>query len=229
MKKELLSVRLDALREPSYGSFLAKLQVSDRAILGVRTKHLDALAKELAKTEGIDALEDLLKDPHIPYEHIIILYKLYGQLRLGDAKRLSYLDKLRTYNHSWATNDTLASSLKAAQATPTLYHGYFKNLLTENNPFDQRLGIVCFMLYFLKEPTFPETLQLLQAVHTDDYYVIMALGWAYATAFCKNRELTLPYLGKGCLDERVRKKAIQKCRESRLVSRADKTLLASLS
>jgi hypothetical protein len=84
------------------------------------------------------------------------------------------------------------------------------------------------MNYYLDAASIDQTLEELATVSNPHYYVVMALGWAYATAFCRSRSKTLPYLYPGILGEQVRRKAIQKCIESRLVGEEDKTLLKSI-
>ncbi len=227
MKRTALIERLSELAEPSYRSFQLKLQISNGVVYGVRAPALQKLAKHIASTYGVLALTELLSYKALSYEETIILYKLFGQITLTEAERLSYLPKMLPYNDSWATNDCLASEMKWIRKNRDFYH-YFSTLLEKEYPYDKRLGIVTLMLYFLEPDTFGEVLKKLSTAESDHYYVMMALAWAYASAYCKDKEKTLPYLQPGILAEKVRKKAIQKCIESRLVSDEDKTLLKAL-
>lgn len=215
------------MAEPSYRAFSEKLKVSDRPIYGVRTPMIQKLVKELFKTEGVKALDDFFTYTDPSYEEIQISYSLFGLLKLKGQSARSYLNKLRPFNESWATNDNLGGCLSHLAAEPSFYP-YLLSLLKESNPYDQRLGIVALMYYYLDDSHINETLRELATVTNPHYYVVMALGWAYASAFCKNREETLPYLQTGRLLEPVRRKAIQKCVESLLVSAEDKVLLKSL-
>ncbi len=230
MTQDALRSRLSDLAEPVYCSFLEKLKVSDHAIFGVRSKHIHAIAKELAKHEGKEAFRSILHYPALGYEEILILYRLFGLLDFSTEERLAYLDQLLKYNHSWATNDTLASALNCICGEQEAYYSYFSSLLSRNNPYAVRLGIVTLMLYYLDPPYITEVLHCLKRVPSDHYYVMMALGWAFATAYCKNPSLVYPYLEKqaGLLDERVRKKAIQKIIESNMVDKAEKERIKAL-
>jgi 3-methyladenine DNA glycosylase AlkD len=228
MNRTALIERLSELAEPSYRSFQQKLQVSNGEVYGVRAPALQKLAKEIASTDGILVLKELLSYDSLSYEETIILYKLFGQITLTDEERLSYLPKMLTYNDSWATNDCLASEMKWIRRNRDFYFFYFDELLTHEAPYDKRLGVVTLMIFYLEPTTIKEVLQKLSHVESDHYYVMMALAWAYATAYCKDKERTLPYLQPGILAEKVRKKAIQKCIESRLVSDEDKVLLKAL-
>ncbi len=216
------------MAEPSYAAFSKKLQVSHRTILGVRTPHLNKLANSLANTEGVQALSDFYTYEEPSYEEIIVIYKLLGLLLLPSGEGLSHLVRLLPYNESWATNDTLASSLKPLCRYPDILYPFLLTLLKSSHPYEQRLGIVGLMLHFLDSPTFDEVLDAWSLVQSNHYYVVMALGWAYATAYCKEKEKTLAYLQKGVLQEEVRRKAIQKCIESRIPSEEEKRVLREL-
>ncbi len=172
--------------------------------------------------------DEFLEDNDLSYEEILILYKLFGIIPFSTDQRFLYLEKLLPFNHSWATNDTLASAMKWIEEDRVVYYPYFLSLLSFSQPYTKRLGIITLMLYYLEDTTFSEVLEKLSVVDSDHYYVMMALGWAYATAYCKHREATLPYFQYGVLSESVRKKAIQKCIESRLVSADDKAMLKIL-
>jgi 3-methyladenine DNA glycosylase AlkD len=228
MNRTALIERLSELAEPSYRSFQQKLQVSNGEVYGVRAPALQKLAKEIASTDGILVLKELLSYDSLSYEETIILYKLFGQITLTDEERLSYLPKMLTYNDSWATNDCLASEMKWIRKNRDLYYPYCNTLLTHEAPYDKRLGIVTLMLYYLEPTTLEEVLKRLSHVESGHYYVMMALAWAYATAYCKDKERAILYLRPGMLAETVRRKAIQKCIESRLVSDEDKVLLKAL-
>ncbi|MGE4583446.1 MAG: DNA alkylation repair protein [Sphaerochaeta sp.] len=228
MRQDLLQQRLSGFAEPSYAQFTRKLVTSERMVVGVRTPVLNKLAHTLAKQEGEQCLLDFLQSEQPWYEEVILTYKAFALIPLPFEKRRAYLKRLRPYNDSWATNDTLAGSLGDLNEDRSTFYSDLSALLVQSNAFDVRLGIVSLMLYFLEEPTFTDVLEVLSHVDASHYYVLMALGWAYATAFCKDREKTFAYLKQGRLAEPVRKKAIQKCIESRLVSPEDKILLREL-
>ncbi|WP_321300629.1 DNA alkylation repair protein [uncultured Sphaerochaeta sp.] len=228
MNRTALIERLSELAEPSYRSFQLKLQISNGVVYGVRAPALQRLAKHIASTQGMSLFTELLRSDSLSYEETIILYKLFGLISLTEEERLTYLPALLPYNNSWATNDCLASEMKWIRSNRDFYFPYFDELLTHEAPYDKRLGVVTLMIFYLEPTTIKEVLQKLSHVESDHYYVMMALAWAYASAYCKDKEKTLPYLQPGILAEKVRKKAIQKCIESRLVSDEDKTRLKAL-
>ena len=228
MRQEDLLGRLKEMSEPSYAKFSEKLKVSQRPILGIRTPNLTKVSKELAKTENTSFLDDFLLYPSVCYEEVVLAYKVFGLLKLDITTNTMYLNKLLAYNDSWASNDCLCSAFTAPKQNPKEYWPLIKGYLDSSNPWDIRFATIAMMTSYLTDAYTPEVLKLLQAVQSDHYYVNMGLAWTFATAVAKQRDLTIPYLEKGVLNEAVRKKAIQKCIESYRVSDEDKALLRSM-
>ncbi len=228
MRQEILLGRINHLIDPSYAKFSEKLKASPRPILGIRMPNLTKVSKELAKTENSSFLDDFLLYPTVWYEEVILAYKVLGLLKLDITTNIMYLDKLLDYNDSWASNDCLCSVFTAPKKNQIEYWPFIKGYLESPNPWDIRFATITMMNYYLNDEYAHEVLKLLQAVHSDHYYVNMGLAWTFATAAAKQRDLTIPYLEKGVLNEVVRKKAIQKCIESFRVSDDDKALLRSM-
>lgn len=228
MRQEVLQGRLNQVSEPSYAKFSENLKASLRPILGVRMPQLTTLAKELSKSEGTSFLDDFLLYPSVYYEEVILAYKVFGLQKLDLQTSQHYLEKLLSYNDSWATNDCLCSSFTAPKTHQALYWPTIKGYLDSTNPWDIRFATIAMMVSYLTDEYAQEVLNLLKEVHSDHYYVNMGLAWTFATAVAKHRELTIPYLYKGKLNETVRKKAIQKCIESYRVSDEDKALLRTM-
>ena len=76
----------------------------------------------------------------------------------------------------------------------------------------------------LDDPSFDR----LTALPGGEYYVDMAVAWAFSVALVKHFEQTLPYFTQRRLDRRVHNKALQKGRESLRIDDARKTILQRL-
>ncbi|HKL58267.1 MAG TPA: DNA alkylation repair protein [Sphaerochaeta sp.] len=228
MRQEDLRGRINHLIDPSYAKFSEKLKASQRQILGIRMPDLTKVSKELAKTENTTFLDEFLLYPSVCYEEVILAYKVFGHLKLDLSQSTHYLEKLLAYNDSWASNDCLCSAFTAPKKDQGGYWPLIKSYLASPNPWDIRFATITMMNCYLTDGYACEVLKLLQAIHSDHYYVNMGLAWTFATAVAKQRDLAFPYLEKGMLNEEVRKKAIQKCIESFRVSSEDKALLRSM-
>ena len=74
------------------------------------------------------------------------------------------------------------------------------------------------------------SLEVLDSLKNEKYYCKMAIAWAIATAWAKQRDKTYVYMqeGNNTLDDWTYNKAIQKMLESYRVSEEDKTMLRGM-
>ena len=107
---------------------------------------------------------------------------------------------------------TLRGTPEAAAFLTQLPHRYYD----ENN------------LHGIDEKFDTHHLDRLTALPSGEYYVDMAVAWAFSVALVKHFEQTLPYFTQRRLDRRVHNKALQKGRESLRIDDARKTILQRL-
>ena len=220
-----LRQKLRELAEPEYRAFHSSLVPDNQKILGVRVPKLRALAKEIAKGDvhsywelcGTESYEE------ITLQGFVLGYsvKEYGELlRLLDE----YLEKV----DNWAACDCVCSSLKLIQKHAAKFFQEIPRLLSDQNPWKVRAGLVLMLDYYLTEENAEECLRRCDAVHREEYYIRMAQAWLVSMAYVKFPELTRAYLNICTLDNWTYRKAIQKARESYRVSPEDKALLQEL-
>ncbi|MGD1821287.1 MAG: DNA alkylation repair protein [Pleomorphochaeta sp.] len=212
--------------------FSNKLKLNDKyKILGIKTNEIKNISKQLSLNEGISHIDDFLNytEPLI-YEEVLISYFTFSFLskKIDQATFYSYLDKLLKYNNSWSTNDTIALAIKPRKKDLSSYFEYLSNLLKSENLWDIRFAVVSLMKSYLIDEYIEKTLMLFLSVKSEEYYVEMALGWAFATALAKQRDITYPYIFGKKINNRVNKIAIQKSIESRRISESDKIELKKL-
>lgn len=232
MKQDLLQKRLLKLKNSNNIQFSNKLKINEEySILGLKTEQIKEIAKEIAIEEGLTHIDEFLNyKKAFYYEEVIITYFVFSYVEKNMERSIfhSYLNKLLKFNNSWATNDTIALSIKIRKKDLLLHFNYLKEKLKSNNPWDVRFSIVSLMKSYLNDDYIEETLYILSTVIKTDYYVEMALGWAYATALAKQREKTYPYFFEKKIRNTVNKKAIQKSIESKRISDSDKFKLKLL-
>jgi 3-methyladenine DNA glycosylase AlkD len=232
MKQKLLKAELLNFSNKNNSKFANKLKINDEyEILGLKTKIIKDIAKNIYVNEKENHVKDFLsyKEP-LFYEEVSTTYFYFSLL----AKDLDFdtfikmLNDLLKYNNSWATNDTLALAIKPNKKIIDLYFNYLKEKITSSNPWDIRFATVSLMKSYLEDNYIDQTLEILSKVNNQEYYVEMALGWAFATALAKQRDKTYPYLFEKKITPRVNKKAIQKSIESLRISESDKIKLKQL-
>ncbi len=232
MDQKTLKNKLILLANEKHIEFSNKLKINDQyEILGLKIFEIKNIAKQLSREEGINHINDFLmyKEP-IFYEELIITYFTFSffEKNLNRNDFYNYLDQLLKYNNSWATNDTIALSIKPRKKDLFSYYDYLLSKLESKNFWDIRFSIVCLMKSYLTNDYVNETLYHLSKIDNEEYYVEMALGWAFATALAKQREATYPYIFEKKINNKINKKAIQKSIESKRISDIDKEKLKVL-
>ena len=89
-------------------------------------------------------------------------------------------------------------------------------------------GVVALLAHYLDEKFDTHHIDRLTSLPGGEYYVDMAVAWAFSVALVKHFEQTLPYFTQRRLDRRVHNKALQKGRESLRIDDARKTILQRL-
>ena len=102
----------------------------------------------------------------------------------------------------------------------------FKKVFIGEKEYELRFAIVCLLDFFINDTYIDEVLELLADVeHDASYYVKMADAWALSICYIKFPQKTEPILERETLDGEIRKKAVQKIRESLRVSKEEKERL----
>ena len=118
------------------------------------------------------------------------------------------LKRFLPFIDNWATCDCVVTRLKKLESE----REFFINLLKNEKPFYKRVGIIWLMRFNLKQ-NFSDTLEMFKGVKDDNYYVKMALAWAYAEAFTINSEFMVDFLLQ--IDDKfTRNQTISKARQS---------------
>lgn len=211
-----IRMTLQALAEPDYQAFNAKLLPGVENVLGVRAPKLRALAKQIAK-EGWEAY---LAAPSAAIYHEEILLRSYAfAYAKADFSALSpYITAHVETLSNWSHVDTFCGCLKVAKAEPEAAWAYILPYFERRETYPLRFAIVMALSYFLDDAHIHQVLSLLDAVRHEDYYVNMAVAWAVSMAYVAQPEATLAYLHTCTLDTWTYNKALQKIIESRQVN-----------
>ena len=186
-------------------------------ICGTKMKKLVDFARILVK-EG--------KKPqfiHITYhEEILILGFMIALLKVDKKEKLKQLDKLLPFIDNWATCDSIIPRMTDLGSEKE----YFISLLSRDEIYCQRAGIVWCKRFLLKEDV-SGTISLLERVRSDDYYVNMALAWTYQEAFIYDFDFMYNYI-KQIGNSFIKRKTISKCCDSLRLSKGQKEKLKEL-
>ena len=225
-----LQQKLFSLADEKYKTFNAKLipNVDGESVIGVRTPHLRAIAKELFRSGNYRPFLHAL--PHKYFEENQVHGFLIEQIKDFD-ECVAELNNFLPFVNNWATSD---------QCTPKVFKKNTDRLLpivsewlsrepNEKSEYVIRFGIRMIMCFYLDEHFKPEYLRAVANIKSDLYYINMMIAWFFATTLAKQWEETLSFVSnKSILSDWVRKKTIQKACESFRVTTEHKSILKSL-
>ncbi len=213
------------MQDTEYKNFHSKLlpNIDEDKIIGVRTPQIRKYAVNFYKSGGyIDFLNDL---PHNYYDENQLHALIISQIRDYDIA-LKLVNKFLPYVDNWATCDQL-NPIVFKNNTDIFINQIYVWLKSEHT-YTIRFGIDMLMKYYLDDNFKNEYLEAVCKIHSEEYYVNMAIAWFLATALSKQYEAALPYLAENRLDAWVHNKTIQKARESFRITTEQKDYLKSL-
>jgi len=223
---EKITKELWELRDESYFNFHKKLipNILEVKIIGVRTPALRKYAKEVVKRpEVYEFLQEL---PHTYYEENNLHGALLGLLYKDVETYLQELEKFLPYIDNWATCDMMGP--KVFKKDLPLVYGHVKKWIAGNDTYTVRFGIVTLLFYFLEDAFEPEMLDLVASIHSEEYYIKMAVAWYFSMALVKQYDATIPYLKEQILPVWEHNKTIQKALESYQIEKSTKQYLRTL-
>lgn len=219
--------RLFALQDLKYRDFQAKLTPTQEAskIIGVRTPELRKLAKELAKTEGIEAFLNTL--PHQYYDE----YNLHGFILCENkeySSTITALERFLPWVDNWATCDLMRPKSFNNKKNHARLLEDIQRWMNADAPFTIRFGIEMLMTFFLDDEFENIHLKWVSNCTMEHYYVKMMVAWYFATALAKQWESTITYLEQPILAKWTHNKTIQKAIESYRITSEQKDYLRTL-
>lgn len=222
--EQKIEKRLLSLAEPDYRAFQCKLMptVPPERVLGVRTPHLRALAKEFSGSSTAEKFLHAL--PHRYYEENNLHAFLIERIRDYDSC-IAALEEFLPYVDNWATCDSMSPAV-FKKHLPQL-RKQIDGWLASSHTYTVRFGIGMLMGHFLDDAFSLRDAEQVAAIRSEEYYVNMMIAWYFATALAKQYDAVLPFVRFHRLPEWVHRKTIQKAVESFRITPEQKELLKS--
>lgn len=223
-----IKAQLLAMKDDGYKNFHGKLipTVNPEAIIGIRVPVLRKFVKRLAKSSSAEVLDVFMHElPHQYYEENNVHAFLIEQIDDFD-KCIAELDNFLPYVDNWATCDMMNPKVLKENTDKLLCK--IKMWLDSSHVYTIRFGIGMLMRCFLDDNFSSDYLDMVVAVHSDEYYVNMMKAWFFATALTKQYEAALPYIRQNRLDVWSHNKTIQKSTESFCIPKERKEELKKL-
>ncbi|MBQ7934380.1 MAG: DNA alkylation repair protein [Lachnospiraceae bacterium] len=238
-----LRKQLEDMAEDKYRDFSQALIPGGRPMLGVRIPALRKLAKEIAKddwqgyldrAQGLDDKLDKKDAMETDTPELSEIVNLQGFV-IGYAKAdyetlLPYIARHVEKIDDWYLCDGFCAGLKIVKKHREEFLEFLMPYIYSQEEFERRFGAVMLMDYYLDDTYIHRTLELLDSMEMEGYYCQMAIAWAVATAWAKQRDITHQYLtgGQHHLTEPVLDMTIRKLLDSYRVSPEDKVAIREM-
>ena len=227
MDKTIESIRRDLfrLRDESYRDFHCRLMptVDKEKVIGIRTPHLRAYAKQLANTP--ESTQFLASLPHRYYEENNLHGFLIEKIKDFD-EAAEYIDRFLPFVDNWATCDLMSPKVLAKKPDVLLIK--IREWIAGGHTYAVRFAIKMLMDHFLGDRFDVLYCDMVASIESDEYYVNMMRAWYFATALAKQYESVISYLTDNRLDKWTHNKTIQKAVESYRIAIDKKAYLRTL-
>lgn len=215
--QEIISL-LQQNADKQYQQFSKKIVNGTVPVLGVRLPVLRNIAKSLTLLEAIDLPANLYHE----IDHLRGF--VFANAKLPFEQKSEILLQFATTIDNWAVCDS--SVAKFGKAQRQQYFSLFEQMLSSDQPFVCRYGVVNMSAHFLTQDYVDKVFDALSKIKLwGEYYVDMAVAWLVATAMAKCRDSAMQFMqneGKTLLPVFCYNKALQKMRDSFRVSQQDK-------
>lgn len=214
-----------ALAEPDYQTFSVALIPGVDNMIGVRLPELRKLAKQIAKG---DWRSYLAQAEQSWFEEVMLQGMVIGCVKADINELLHYVEQFVPKIDNWSVCDSFCSGLKMTSSNKEAVWEFLQPYFAAEQTYHVRFAVVMLLNYYVDQQYIVKSLELLDTIGHEDYYVKMAVAWAISIYYIKMPEPTLAYLQHNTLDKETFNKALQKIIESNRVSSETKALMRSM-
>ena len=211
--------KLFELQDLKYKEFHSSLCPNVDKIIGVRTPKLKEIAKQIAKENYEEFLQNA-QDEY--YEELVLQGLVIGYAKISIEDTFKYLEEFVPKINSWAVCDITCANLKITKKYMEEMWYFLEKYINSKKEYEIRFALVMYLDYFLTDEYIDDILRKIDKIINKEYYVQMAIAWLVSIAYIKQKEKTEVFLQNNKLDKFTQNKSIQKICESYRVSNEDK-------
>ncbi len=234
--KEQIREILLGMAEPDLAEFsgglLGEKAKKETKMLGVRLPKLRELAKKIAKTDGMEYLEQTaLQDADKSYMEETMLYGMViGNVKERLETLFPYIERYVSWITNWSLCDSFCCGLKQTKKQPLEMWEFLQPYLHSDEEFKIRFGLVMLLDYYVRPEYIDNVLEIADGIHHEGYYVKMGAAWLLSVCLVKEWEKSFAYMSSpdNHLDEFTYMKTVQKSRESYRLTKEQKDGLMDL-
>ncbi|MDD3169231.1 MAG: DNA alkylation repair protein [Eubacteriales bacterium] len=211
--------------EEEYKKFQSSLIPGEDRLLGVRMPHLRELAKDIARNNWREYLDNA-QDEY--YEEIMLQGLVIGYAKAEPEELLGYTARFIPKITNWGVCDSFCTGLKLARKQPGMVWEFIQPYLRSEKEFEIRFAVIMMLAHFITDDYIDRILSGLDQVHHEGYYVKMGVAWAISVCFVKYPVKTMSFLKNCDLDDFTFNKSLQKILESYRVDQESKAIIRSM-
>lgn len=217
--------QLMKLTEEDYQKFSSKLLPNIDNILGVRLPAIRKIAKEIAKGDWREYIENA-KDDY--FEEIMLQGMVIGNVPCDVDERLLLIGNFVPKIDNWSVCDSFCNGLKFTLKNKEEVWQFLKSYYNSTEEYELRFAVVMLLNYYIDNKNINKVLEILDHIDHGGYYVKMAVAWAVSACYIKLPDVTELYLKENNLDKFTYNKALQKITESYRVDKDTKKVIRSM-
>lgn len=225
MTIEEVNARLFALAEEKNASRSSTITPGAKQMLGARVPDLRKLAREIAKEDYRNFLENC---PDEYFEQQMLQAFVLGYAKDNIENLLPYADTFIPKIQDWAVNDAFCQTFSIARKHREVVWNWMQSYAEKQEEYAQRVVAVLALSHFLVDDYIRPVLAMMNTLDYDGYYTKMGVAWCVATAYAKYPKETHEFLLENQLDDWTYNKSIQKMLESYRVPEEDKVRLRGM-
>jgi 3-methyladenine DNA glycosylase AlkD len=196
-----------------------------RVMLGVRLPRLRDLAKEIAKGDWKQFLDEG-QDEY--FEEVMLQGLVIGYAKASPDEILEYAARFIPKITNWGVCDSFSTGLKLAKKQPELIWEFIRPYLKSDQEFEIRFAVIMMLAHYINDAYIDRVLSDLDRIRHEGYYVKMGVAWAVSVCYVKYPEKTMDYLKTCSLDDFTFNKSLQKILESYRVDPESKAVIRSM-
>lgn len=216
MKRLELRQILQAEADPRYAAFARSLLPGvTMPMQGVRLPRLRALARRLAREEGLHFLNRPLPR-RATFEEVMVAGMLPGYVPgLHAEQRMAAAEKILPRLDNWSLCDSCCATYRFATAAREECFGWLRGHALSQGEWTRRFGVVMLLMHYVPDAAWAARVaELLPQVPAGGYYADMAVAWSACEIALRHPALAPALLAEGNLPENARRLSLRKLRES---------------
>ena len=242
--------QLLTMSETEYQKFSSGLIPGVSNMLGIRLPELRKLAKQIAKENWKDALEE--EDEY--FEEIMLRGMVISYAIKDIEEALPYIAAFIPRVDNWSVCDSVFMGMTVLQKDRERTWEFIQDYLHSDREFEVRVALIIMMQHLLKcdeggkkisrlrmvdmqavenrleKPGLfiERILEKLNREFREGYYASMAASWLLAECFCVYPHHTMEFIRENRMDDGTFNKGIQKITESRIPTDEVKKMLRGM-